>query len=720
MARDSEAESSMMQTDKLCVSRSSLLAADVTTARGQVLDDGQAAEKDFRSALEIARQQHDSFREASALLNLSNEALIQEHYDRSVEWSQASFQICNRYGYGLIEEKCEGNLGWSYFRLGNYDEAISLLRQSERSANALKAESDEVAWLNDLGLVEERIGQLAAARRDYEAALSNAQQQHDKDQTTIALDELAFLSIRISDWNNAQKFSELALKSARDDQDHPLELQALLAQGLIASHRGNLKAAETLLAQVANDPKHDRQSLRWEAQASLADLYAKERDLPAAATQYRVSLSTAAQARCSIRAQELRLPFSVNTSSVYDRYIDFLVQQGKTAEALTVADESRALTLAEGMGVDGKKCLAAEDSFNPQQLARRTKSTILVYWLGAEHSYLWAIDGSRMKLYPLPPAAEIESAVAAYGQSLVGPWDVLQTQDKHGEYLYQTLAAPAAEFFHQDGRVVVVADGALSGLGFDSLIVSGDGPQAHPHYWIDDVTVENASSMRLLAKAPAHRMPTGGKLLLLGDPLPVSEFPTLPHAADEVATVKASFSAANEQVYEQAAATSSSYLASHPEQFAYIDFVAHGSASLTDPLDSAVVLSPPLTSATASGSGADTAYKLYARDIVTHPVKAELVTISACSSAGKRIYKGEGLVGLSWAFLGAGAHNVIGTLWDISDDASPQLMSVLYSELGKGSAPDAALRAAKLSLLHSNGVLHKPIYWAAFQLYTRS
>jgi CHAT domain-containing protein len=45
------------------------------------------------------------------------------------------------------------------------------------------------------------------------------------------------------------------------------------------------------------------------------------------------------------------------------------------------------------------------------------------------------------------------------------------------------------------------------------------------------------------------------------------------------------------------------------------------------------------------------------------------------------------------------------------------LMSDLYSEITKGSAPDAALRHAKLKLLHSGTVYQKPFYWAPFELY---
>jgi CHAT domain-containing protein len=113
-------------------------------------------------------------------------------------------------------------------------------------------------------------------------------------------------------------------------------------------------------------------------------------------------------------------------------------------------------------------------------------------------------------------------------------------------------------------------------------------------------------------------------------------------------------------------------------------------------------------------------YKLYARDIVKHPLSAYLVTISACNGSGIRAYSGEGLVGLSWAFLRAGAHNVIGALWEVSDTSTPELMDKLYAGLTRGQDPAAALRAAKLSLLRSDSIYRKPFYWAPFQLYTGS
>jgi CHAT domain-containing protein len=165
-------------------------------------------------------------------------------------------------------------------------------------------------------------------------------------------------------------------------------------------------------------------------------------------------------------------------------------------------------------------------------------------------------------------------------------------------------------------------------------------------------------------------------------------------------------------VLEGKQATAKAYLSSHPERFFYVHFVTHGTASVSHPLESAVILSTDGDS-----------YKLYARDIVQHSLNAELVTISACNGAGLQSYSGEGLVGLSWAFARAGAHNVIGALWEVSDASTPQLMDSLYSGLTKGKDPATALRDAKLAMLHSadaGSVFRKPFYWAPFQVYAGS
>jgi len=130
-------------------------------------------------------------------------------------------------------------------------------------------------------------------------------------------------------------------------------------------------------------------------------------------------------------------------------------------------------------------------------------------------------------------------------------------------------------------------------------------------------------------------------------------------------------------------------------------------ANVESPLDSAVVLSGP-----------DSGYKLYARAVAEQPLNADLVTVSACRSAGERAYSGEGLVGFAWAFLRAGARRVIAGLWDVDDRSTARLMDALYDGVNRGLTPAASLRAAKLALIASDGQLARPYYWGPFQLFT--
>jgi CHAT domain-containing protein len=137
-----------------------------------------------------------------------------------------------------------------------------------------------------------------------------------------------------------------------------------------------------------------------------------------------------------------------------------------------------------------------------------------------------------------------------------------------------------------------------------------------------------------------------------------------------------------------------------------VHFTAHAAANVESPLDSAIILS------------GDQTYKLYAREVADLPLRAELVTVSACRSAGERAYSGEGLVGFAWAFLRAGARRVIAGLWDVDDRSTADLMEALYERLAAGDTPSRALREAKLTLLRRGGSFAKPYYWGPFQLFT--
>jgi CHAT domain-containing protein len=155
-------------------------------------------------------------------------------------------------------------------------------------------------------------------------------------------------------------------------------------------------------------------------------------------------------------------------------------------------------------------------------------------------------------------------------------------------------------------------------------------------------------------------------------------------------------------------ATPSAYRNAGPGRFAFVHFVAHGVATRQRPLDSAVIL----------GRDAANEYRLVARDIATQPLHARLVTISSCHGAGERTFAGEGVVGLAWAFLSAGAGEVIAALWEVNDAATPQLMDRMYAGIRVGRDPAVALREAKLELVRAKSTRRMARFWAPFVLYS--
>jgi CHAT domain-containing protein len=95
---------------------------------------------------------------------------------------------------------------------------------------------------------------------------------------------------------------------------------------------------------------------------------------------------------------------------------------------------------------------------------------------------------------------------------------------------------------------------------------------------------------------------------------------------------------------------------------------------------------------------------------------AELVTLSACETALGRQVRGEGVVGLSHAFLAAGARSTLVTLWPVTDRSTLRFMTDLYGELHGGRSPAEALQSVRQRWIASAGATSHPAFWAPFIL----
>jgi CHAT domain-containing protein len=287
-------------------------------------------------------------------------------------------------------------------------------------------------------------------------------------------------------------------------------------------------------------------------------------------------------------------------------------------------------------------------------------------------------------------------------ESVTGGRDPLAQNDASA--LYQAVLGPVAKLIPAGSNVIVVPDGELHQLNFETLVVPGP----RPHYWIEDVAIATAPSLRVLAGDGQARV-RAPKLLIMGDPVLVGqEFGPLPNVTKEIAAVEECFPPASRVAFTGAGAVPGEYAKAVPANFTHIHFATHATANRESPLNSAIILSHQGES-----------YKLYARDVAGVPLSADLVTLSACSSAGAKAYSGEGLMGFAWAFLQAGAQNVIATLWDEDDAVSADLMRGLYAGIAAGQMPVRALRASKLALMRSTGRYRLPYFWGPLQVFTR-
>lgn len=654
------------------------------------------AESGLRSVVEHTR---DSRLAARAIGNLGYFATIAFRYEDAVYWLERAKVAYSHLGDERNIAKTIGNLGWAYKGLGDYDVALESFGQAVEQSRALRDTDDELMALTGECEIYLALLNPSQAHSRCGETLKIALAAGDLAAQSDALADLALASTIDANWDAAQAFNDRSRTLRRKLRQTRSLVYNVQIEARIAAGRRQFALAEKLYRAVIASGDNDNPALILDGRDGLAGLYAAEGKVAQAEREFHATLAFAEAERLRLRSDLGRLAYHSSLITVYQDYVAMLVSCGRTERALELADSSRARLLSE-------KWIADPEPGNANRfmgLARESGSVLLSYWLGPDRSLLWVATPRQIVTLPLPPEAEIRKLVLGYRTFLENQGDPLATDYPAGPKLWDALVAPALAYLPAGSHVTIVPDGILHSLNFETLPVRG-GP---PRYWIEDVTVTVAPSLGLLLANVAPRPTSVPSLLLIGAPQsPAEEFPALTHAAEEIAKVRSHFPPANRTVYQGRAALTSAYRAASPERFSIIHFATHASANQASPLDSALILSP----------GPD-GFELHARDIAAVPIHARLVTISACRGAGAKTFSGEGLVGLAWAFLQAGARNVIAGLWDVDDASTPALMDHLYEGLGQGIPPAEALRHAKLAMIHSDGVRHKPYYWGPFQLY---
>jgi CHAT domain-containing protein/Tfp pilus assembly protein PilF len=690
---------------KLAAASGDETTRDLANLRLGILADYAQAEVIFRTVLLAAQRRPDPYLITRAQTDLGFNRQRVNRFDEAVPFFDAALATGRQCGAKHLIATALADLGACYLNLGDLDRAMQNLT---RAAELFRETGLRDYEQRTLGLT----GDIHLARGDFDQALAFhhraevlAREVHNDRWLGFALNNQAEASLKKGDLAAAQRFNEQALAVKRRLKDPRSLVYSELVAANLEARAGNHGAAERHFAQVAAAARQVGEfNVVWEAHGALAALYRQTGRPQQAEAQYRDAIDTIDRQWSNLSSDDWKVTFlAPDPLRIFQDYVDFLIDIGRPETALEIAESSRARVLNQRLERQRNVPVAFRVA-TLMQAARAAHTVILSYWLAPRRSFVWVLGSGRLASFDLPSDKEIAALVQKYMETVRADGDPLARRDPVAGNLYKAVLGPVYKLVPPAANVIVVPDGALHQINFETLVVAGP----HPHYWIEDAAIATAPSLRPLTGDMQDRA-RAPKLLLMGDPVLVgSEFPPLPNVKKEIAAVEEQFPPLTHAVFTGADAVPERYAESGPANFTTIHFATHATTNRDSPLNSAIIL---------SHRGEN--FKLYARNVADVPLRAELVTVSACQSAGAKAYSGEGLMGFAWAFLQAGAQNVIASLWDVDDAGSVQIMGHLYAEIAAGQPPARALRAAKLALMRSSDRYKPPYFWGSLQVFTR-
>jgi CHAT domain-containing protein/Tfp pilus assembly protein PilF len=362
-------------------------------------------------------------------------------------------------------------------------------------------------------------------------------------------------------------------------------------------------------------------------------------------------------------------------------------------------------------------------------------TALLSFDLGDSVSWLWALDRGGLALYALPPRQEIESQIQAVVRAIREDSTV---PGPAGANLYRTLFGPLASRFRHKTRWLLALDEGLFDVPVAALL---ERTRPRPVYVAErrtTVVIPSAGYWLETATRQAAGQPPP-VFLGVGDPIYNAADPRLPHGRRNAGTgwlsplrlftASAASAAAGlvlprlvasgaelehcarawdgaSILLEGAGATRRNLADKMRRNPAVVHFATHVLESPERPAFGMIALS--LTEK-------KEAELLTPFEIAHWRIDAGLIVLSGCYSAQGAALPGTGLMGLTRAWLTAGARAVVASRWPTPDEDGP-LFKALYRNLRteRRADPGQALRTAQLEMIRSGGWHAQPRYWGAY------
>lgn len=416
------------------------------------------------------------------------------------------------------------------------------------------------------------------------------------------------------------------------------------------------------------------------------------------------------ETRLDEQRRELLRALSDVQRRLLDPRLDGRARANLLADLERLEDEEQAVRAKLSTGHRGPPVTIA--SIDQVQQALEPDEAMLSFAVGLDENFYgdfgggaWLLVISRddVRVYRSPDRSALYGMVTVF-RGLAEHVERIDARASVGLYA-SLLREPLQQLPGNVTRLVIVADGPLHQLPFVALRPAADGPSLGETHEI--VTVPSATAWLWLRHLPpAHGAHAA---LVMADPVLLDTVRTSAPAAD-----RGWWSAAQQlgplpfartegrallsriggrgHLLVGSAASEAAVKQADPRSYRVVHFAAHALVDEERPERSAIFLAPGV--ATEDGL-------LQAREIADLPLDGHIVVLSACGSATGAVLAGEGVLGLSRAFLEAGAATVVGTLWTIRDDHAAQFFDWFYASLGRGHTVGTALADARRAAIAS-------------------
>ena len=684
-----------------------------------------------------------------------------QEYDKAIEHYNEANSLRGSMTWSSTKQTL-WKLSICYKGIGDYEKAIALGEKSLSYHRSVFNRSGEAMDLNNLGVIYVYLGEYQRAIDYYKQSLMiwRALDEEHPENMAITLSNLGACSHKLRQYKAAVSYWESALELWRnlDDQERVVTLLGWLAwaQVKLGESEAAVDGFIDALAALDKIPQvgglaYDTAPTRWMLLTNLGVCYEQVGQPDLAQESYEQAVEIAESVRGALTVEEERRLLLDRVDVVYWHLVDLLIRENKGTAAFPYVERCLARTfldtLAKGPVDRPEKSLEpgiASGTVDAEQIQTDIQAVItslppltvvLEYFITQSSSYVWAVtrDGISKPVALPCERSELMDKVIACRQRLEEPSltvnrDLANLYDWLIRPVQNLLPLPADLSGGEVPHLVIVPSGPLHYLPFQALLwTSLD--RTHHEPLIKRYSVSYAPSLTSLLhlNKPA---PEAACFLGLADPSTAR--PRLPEAQIEVKEVAAAFDCA--KVYLGNAATEE-VIDSEPDRATFLLVATHGSFNVANPVFSYLVLDP-----TEVKDG-----KLCTYEVAALSLKAtDLVVLSACETLlpglesmkrqieqarGKNtsaptdpteeqlsnLTRGDELVGLTRAFLTAGASSVLSSLWSVPSDATTSLIVGLYRGIWAGLDKGDALRQAELEVM-GNPLWRDPVYWAAFNL----